>query len=149
MDGDHSGTITVEELKDAMKRQGSPVAQDELNTLVASLDVDNSGGTALELLQGWHSCTATQASKALNSSYCQHACDVAAVMWFRISSIVGWGPSLWTMFPLSAAWCIWNAWQMSLVPCCTHPLPGACPFRKPCGCLQLLTQARCPLSHWC
>eukprot|EP00891_Asterochloris_glomerata_P005079 jgi/Astpho2/5079/Aster-08016 len=43
MDGDHSGTITVEELKDAMKRQGSPVAQDELNTLVASLDVDNSG----------------------------------------------------------------------------------------------------------
>ena len=52
MDGDHSGTITVEELKDAMKRQGSPVAQDELNTLVASLDVDNSGGVALHLLQG-------------------------------------------------------------------------------------------------
>ena len=52
MDGDHSGTITVEELKDAMKRQGSPVAQDELNTLVASLDVDNSGGACTSSVAG-------------------------------------------------------------------------------------------------
>ena len=52
MDGDHSGTITVEELKDAMRRQGSPVAQDELNTLVASLDVDNSGGACTSFVAG-------------------------------------------------------------------------------------------------
>ena len=73
MDGDHSGTITVEELKDAMKRQGSPVAQDELNTLVASLDVDNSGGSAFHLLQGGMTCTAERAGTPSTSSCYQRA----------------------------------------------------------------------------
>lgn len=78
MDGDHSGTITVEELKDAMKRQGSPVAQDELNTLVASLDVDNSG-EAVHFIHYRGGIPILQSSEALNTIMLPACCNGIAV----------------------------------------------------------------------
>ena len=43
IDTDHSGTITVEELKAGMKKAGSPVALAELQGLLAHIDVDQNG----------------------------------------------------------------------------------------------------------
>ena len=40
---DHSGTITVDELKAGMKKAGSPIALAELQALLAHIDVDGSG----------------------------------------------------------------------------------------------------------
>jgi len=45
IDADHSGTITVDELKAGMKKAGSPVALAELQALLAHIDVDASGGS--------------------------------------------------------------------------------------------------------
>ena len=43
IDTDHSGTITVEELKVGLRKQGSTVTEAELADLVRNLDADNSG----------------------------------------------------------------------------------------------------------
>ena len=43
IDTDHSGTITVEELKAGMKKAGSPVAMAELQALLSHIDVDQNG----------------------------------------------------------------------------------------------------------
>lgn len=43
IDKDQSGTITVEELKEGLREQGSMVAEEELSELVANLDADQSG----------------------------------------------------------------------------------------------------------
>ena len=43
IDKDHSGTITVDELKVGLREQGSTVTEAELADLVRSLDADNSG----------------------------------------------------------------------------------------------------------
>lgn len=54
MDADRSGTITVEELKDAMRKQGSPVAQSELEALLASIDIDNNGEDCATVVTSCH-----------------------------------------------------------------------------------------------
>lgn len=46
MDTDNSGTITAEELREAMKKQGSPLVQEELQRLLESIDVDATGRCA-------------------------------------------------------------------------------------------------------
>lgn len=43
MDTDNSGTITADELREAMKKQGSPLVQEELQRLLESIDVDATG----------------------------------------------------------------------------------------------------------
>lgn len=43
MDTDDSGTITADELREAMKQQGSPLVQEELQRLLESIDVDATG----------------------------------------------------------------------------------------------------------
>ena len=43
MDTDNSGTITADELREAMQKQGSPLVQDELQKLLESIDVDATG----------------------------------------------------------------------------------------------------------
>ena len=43
MDTDNSGTITADELKAAMQKQGSPLVQEELTRLLTSIDVDSTG----------------------------------------------------------------------------------------------------------
>lgn len=43
IDADHSGTITVDELKAGMKKAGSPVAMAELQALLSQIDVDANG----------------------------------------------------------------------------------------------------------
>ena len=43
MDTDNSGTITADELKEAMQKQGSPLVQEELTRLLTSIDVDSTG----------------------------------------------------------------------------------------------------------
>lgn len=46
MDTDNSGTITADELREAMKKQGSPLVQEELQRLLESIDVDATGRLA-------------------------------------------------------------------------------------------------------
>ena len=43
IDVDHSGIITVDELKAGMKKAGSPIALAELQALMAHIGVDGSG----------------------------------------------------------------------------------------------------------
>ena len=43
MDTDNSGTITADELRVAMTKQGSPLVQEELQRLLESIDVDATG----------------------------------------------------------------------------------------------------------
>ncbi len=43
MDTDNSGTITADELREAMSKQGSPLVQEELQRLLESIDVDATG----------------------------------------------------------------------------------------------------------
>ena len=43
LDTDKSGTVTVEELKEGLLKQGSPVTQNELQQLVESMDFDANG----------------------------------------------------------------------------------------------------------
>ncbi len=45
-DADGSGTITVQQMEQALRKQGSVVEQEELDHLVAALDADRSGGAA-------------------------------------------------------------------------------------------------------
>ena len=52
IDKDHSGTITVDELKVGLREQGSTVTEAELADLVRSLDADNSGTIDYEA-RGW------------------------------------------------------------------------------------------------
>ncbi|KAK9805672.1 hypothetical protein WJX72_011131 [[Myrmecia] bisecta] len=43
MDADRSGTITVEELRESLKKQGSAVSQEEITSLLSNIDVDANG----------------------------------------------------------------------------------------------------------
>ena len=43
MDTDNSGTITADELREAMQKQGSSLVQEELQKLLESIDVDATG----------------------------------------------------------------------------------------------------------
>ena len=52
IDKDHSGTITVDELKVGLREQGSTVTEAELADLVKSLDADNSGTIDYEACDG-------------------------------------------------------------------------------------------------
>lgn len=48
LDKDNSGTITLEELQEGMREQGSQVATKEMQALLASIDVDASGTIAYD-----------------------------------------------------------------------------------------------------
>lgn len=43
MDADKSGTITVEELREGLKKQGTTTAQSEVESLLSKIDVDANG----------------------------------------------------------------------------------------------------------
>lgn len=48
LDADKSGTVTLEELRDGLQKQNSPVTQKELEALMASMDIDANGSIDYE-----------------------------------------------------------------------------------------------------